>query len=64
MANANLVLAVSRGLRPPLIYGAVANARAQVNQLVINDQIADRRTLVTLAAVDAVQSPSSVDLLV
>jgi len=64
MANANVVLAVSRGLRPPLIFGAIANARSTVNQLVVSNQVADRQTMVALMAANAVQSPNNVDLVV
>ncbi len=62
MADANLVLAVARGLRPPLIFGAIASARAEVNQLVATNQIADRQTLATFIAADQIQSPNSIDV--
>lgn len=64
MADANLVLAVVRGIRPPLIYGAVANARAEVNQLVSSGQLADRRLFIILGAARSLQSPNSLDAFV
>ena len=63
MADANLILAVARGLRPALISGVVANARAEVNQLVQSDQLADRRTMIALAAANSLQSPIGIDIL-
>ena len=62
MADANIVLAVVRGIRPPLIYGAVANARAEVNQLVSTGQIADKRLFIILGAANALQSPNGLDV--
>ncbi len=58
VANANVVLAVARGLRPPLISGAIANARSNVAQLVATKQLADRRTLISLTAANVLQSPN------
>ncbi|MEE9256795.1 MAG: hypothetical protein V3V56_06480 [bacterium] len=58
MANANVILAVARGLRPPLISGVIANARSSVAQLVATKQLADRRTLISLTAANALQSPN------
>jgi len=62
MADANLVLAVVRGIRPPLIYGAVASARAEVNRLVSSGQIADKRLFILLGAANALQSPNGLDI--
>lgn len=64
VANANVVLAVARGLRPPLISGAIANARASVAQLVATKQLADRRTLIALASANVLQSPNNVDIII
>jgi hypothetical protein len=64
MANANLIIAVSRGLRPAQISGAVANARSTVNQLLATKQIADRNTLIVLSAANSIQSPSNINLFV
>ncbi|MBT3350060.1 MAG: hypothetical protein HOC91_15610 [Nitrospinaceae bacterium] len=63
MADANLILAVARGLRPALITGAVANARSEVNQLVASKQLADRRTMIALVAANSLQSPIGIDVL-
>jgi hypothetical protein len=62
MADANVVLAVARGIRPPQIYGAVASARAEVNQLVSSGQIADKRLFILLGAANALQSPNGLDV--
>jgi len=64
MADANLVLAVSRGLRPAQITGAIANAKSEVNQLVSANQIADEKTFVALSAANSLQGPSSFHLMV
>ncbi|MAE04821.1 MAG: hypothetical protein CMH76_00650 [Nitrospinae bacterium] len=63
MANANLILAVARGLRPAQITGAVASARSEVSRLVATKQLADRRTMVALTAANALQSPNSIDVI-
>lgn len=63
MADANLILAVSRGLRPALISGVVANARAEVNQLIASKQLADRNTMIALAAANSLQSPMGINIL-
>ena len=62
MADPSLLIAVSRGIRPAEIVGAVAHARTKQNQLVATNQIADRNTFVTLAAAHALQSPSIVNI--
>ncbi len=63
MANADLILAVARGLRPAQITGAVASARAEVNRLVATKQLADERTLIALSAANSLQSPNSIDVM-
>ncbi len=63
MANANLILAVARGLRSAQITGAVASARSEVSRLVATKQLADRRTMVALTAANALQSPNSIDVI-
>lgn len=62
MADPNVITAVARGLRPPLIFGAIASARAEVSQLVATKQVADERLVGTLIAAGVVQSPNSVDV--
>lgn len=62
MADPNVITAVARGLRPPLIFGAIASARAEVSQLVATKQVADERLVGTLLAAGVVQSPNSVDV--
>ncbi len=59
MADANLIAAVARGLRPPQIVGAVANARSEVAQLKATKQIADDRTFVhgPLGSAELVEIP-------
>ena len=64
MADANLIAAVARGLRPPQIVGAVANARSEVAQLIARKQIADERTFAVLLAANAIQSPNNFDLFI
>lgn len=62
MADPNVITAVARGLRPPLIFGAIASARAEVSQLVATKQVADERLVGTLIAAGVVQSPNNVDV--
>jgi len=62
MADPSLLIAVSRGIRPAEIVGAVAHARSKQNQLIATDQIADRKTLVTLTAAHALQMPSAINI--
>ncbi len=64
MADANLIAAVARGLRPPQIVGAVANARAEVAQLIARKQIADERIVAILMAAGEIQSPNNIDLFI
>lgn len=64
MGDANVILAVARGLRPAQISGVVANARSEVNQLVASKQLADRRTMIALSAANALQSPMGINILV
>jgi hypothetical protein len=45
-----------------MISGVVANARSSVAQLVATKQLADRRTLISLTAANALQSPNSIDI--
>ena len=64
MANPNLILAVGQGLHPPQISGAIAAARAVVNSLVANNQLADEQALKSLYAANLIQSPTSINLMV
>ena len=62
MTDANLILAVARGIRPLQIFGAVAAARASVNRLIANGQIASQEDIARLMAADSVQTPGNVNL--
>jgi hypothetical protein len=62
MGDANVILAVARGLRPAQITGVVASARLEVKQLVESKQLADRRTMVALVAANSLQSPQGIDV--
>ncbi len=64
MANANLILAIGTGLRPPQISGAVSVARNYVNNLIATDQIADEQALKALYAANLIQSPNSINLMI
>ncbi|MDA1000626.1 MAG: hypothetical protein O2807_08970 [bacterium] len=64
MADPNVITAVARGLRPPLIFGAIATARSDVARLVATKQVADERLLVTMIAADVIQSPNNINLVV
>lgn len=64
MANANLILAIATGLRPPQISGAVANARSFVNNLLATDQLADEQALKALYAANLLQSPNGIDIVI
>ena len=63
VADANLILAVAQGRRPPQIVGAVASGRSHVAQLSASHQMVDERVLGVLAAVNTLQSPYGIDIL-
>ncbi|MBT3433586.1 MAG: hypothetical protein HN435_06740 [Nitrospinaceae bacterium] len=64
VADANLILAVGQGQRPPRIVGAVASGRSLVAQLSNSKQLVDERVLGVLSAANSLQSPHGVDILV
>ena len=64
MADGNLIQAIGSGLRPPLISGAISNARSYVNHLLATDQLADEKALKALYAANMIQSPGTINLMV